>query len=181
MPRFMDMPKVVPSATRRRVLGVAHRAGAVDVLVTAGVGEQVEDLLGRRGDHPLDRLDVGLGDGGAHRYSDSWSSGGLAPPAPARGLVALDGAVVGGVLYDGDHPRLHELGRAHDLAGAGDLGDLDDAPTGADVDSPARPGGHHFICARASPPPTSTTTSTRSPFMTPSSPIPRAAATARSW
>ena len=35
--------------------------------------------------------------------------------------------VVGRVLHHRDHPGLHEPGGAHDLAGAGDLGDLDHA------------------------------------------------------
>ena len=59
MPIFIDMPNVQPSASALgSVLGVAHGARAVDVVMAVGVGEEVEDRLGRRGDHAFDGDDV---------------------------------------------------------------------------------------------------------------------------
>ena len=58
-------------------------------------------------------------------------------------------AVVGRVLDQGYDPRRHEAGRTHGLAGAGDLGDLDHAAAGGDLDAAAGLGGQDLERLRA--------------------------------
>ena len=57
------MEQAEPSAEGeplRPLLGLADGAGAVDVAVPCGIGQQVEDRIGGRGDQALDGLDVGV-------------------------------------------------------------------------------------------------------------------------
>ena len=53
----IDIPNFAPidEARRRAAAARLHRAGAVDLRVLRGVGQHVEDLLGRGLDHPLGR------------------------------------------------------------------------------------------------------------------------------
>ena len=79
----------------------------------------------------------------AQRPSPGWSGG------AGRALGA--GSSSDGVLDHRDHPGLHEAGGAHDLAGAGDLGDLDHAPPGRGLDPAPGAGGHDLVGAGLSP------------------------------
>jgi hypothetical protein len=53
------------------------------------------------------------------------------------------------MLDEGDDPAGHEPGRAHRLAGARHLDDLDDAPTGRDLDAAAGARGDDLVGPRA--------------------------------
>src|SRR5689334_4943007 len=88
-------------------------------------------------------------DSGATR-SASCMTGNLSLQLQER-LLHRGFAVVGRMLDDGDHPRLHEPGGAHHLAGAGDLGDLDHAPAGRGLDAAAGAGGDDVVGAGLSP------------------------------
>src|SRR5439155_12442530 len=71
----------------------------------------------------------------------------LRPPAVTAGrLVAL---VEGGVLDHGHDARLHEAARAHGLAGARHLRDLDGAARDRDLDAAPGLGGHDLEGAHA--------------------------------
>ena len=77
-PIFIDMPNWLPEREPLLgLLGLAHAARTVDVAVAGGVGEQVEDRLGRSRDEPLHGLGVGhRGIVGAGRCpADGWSRG----------------------------------------------------------------------------------------------------------
>src|ERR1700722_12159543 len=49
------------------------------------------------------------------------------------------------MFYQGDDPTRHESGGSHGRPGAGDLGHLDDAAAGADLDPPPGPGRGHLV------------------------------------
>src|SRR4051794_18501275 len=57
---------------------------------------------------------------------------------PALRLRLLHRRLPGGVLDERNDPARHEPRRAHGLAGARDLGDLDDAAPGGDLDPATR-------------------------------------------
>ena len=81
-------------------LGVAHGAGAVDVAVAGGVGEQVEDLLGGGRDHPL-------GGGAVARFGH----GGIVPATGGRMPAAGPDERNHHGPGDRRHPRHPEAGR----------------------------------------------------------------------
>ena len=64
-PRFIAMLNWSPSCSGvRALLLLVHRAGAVELVMAARVGEQREDRFGRRGDHALDGFGIaGFGHG----------------------------------------------------------------------------------------------------------------------
>src|SRR5438132_7566363 len=68
-----------------------------------------------------------------------------APPGTALRLARIPG-VGGGVLDEGDDPRLHEAAGADRLAGAGHLGDLDHPADGADLHLAPGASGVDLVC-----------------------------------